>query len=395
MSLAGCTFGHSTSNDEALLKLAEVMGYEPVLVNESTENSRYKRFRKDKYYEFEDKYGMKFTYMSRLDWEGIDGLRLFYHYRDEVNYNYRIIPFYATRMQELCDHYGYEFRKRAYADENTSPDYDYFGNEEQFEGAMVMIGGYDDLTNVAELMTTILNECRAYAPDKGVISSMKPLMTIRVAINNSAGKDIPVSDFKILRGDELADEGLIYTTLYKDYVEGVKKGTIDDDTPDGTLENTCPEYLWGNFNGRHYDLWSAKLISDADPENPEYRFDMYLREPEEREEYIYHEGYYTMNMGIQNFIAQLGGTCYFHEAESGGDGAGYECYLGDSNIFAGLNDDKSQVIIRRDNKEYRFDAVINNPANGEVKITLSKEDMEEIFDIIITYDKLNTEFIVN
>lgn len=219
-------------------------------------------------------------------------------------------------------------------------------------------------------------------------------MEIAIAVPKDENYNIRVSTFSLLTEGKTVNQDNIYNQLYKDYIESVKKGHIPNDLDEGVLSSVCPEFIHGIYQDKEYQLWSAKLIDDSDSDHPKYEFKMLYREPSEREEYEYHGGYYAEDLQIQNFIAVLGGSCFFHEAERNGDGAGFLGYLGDDVYFFGFVKDKSQVMIRKNDEEYFFDLTMYNPAMDEYSFEISREDIENIFGVTIDIQKETSNFFV-
>lgn len=381
LCLTGCiSFGHPTSAEDAQKKLSEVLGYEPKLIDSKVGKNEYKHFKKDYFYEFEDEQGMRFTYRSKLEPQGLDGATFFYMYYDEVFYNDRFFPFYAETMEEVCSRYGFVWSRLG----NGEVRYDEFGNEIQYSDPYLWIKGYTDLEEAADLLTELLDKCRLVAPNEGVIATSP--RAHRIYIECGAPESSKrVCDVWFLNQEDETSRVEVYTRLRKAYVEQVKKGSLSDDLPEGLLESTCPAVLKGRYAGRDYPLWGIKLLDDSDPEAPIYDYLLLYARPSAGEDYVYHEGYYSMDLSIQNLIAQLGGTCFFREKGVQSDMAGFDGYIGESNYFFGFLDAEQSVLIRTDEKEYRFPAVMHNPAMDQYEIHLTKEEMEEIFGIRIEY----------
>lgn len=390
----GFLFGMPVSSEKAIAQLTDALGYEPTFIEEKKVRSEEKSLHNDYYYEFEDEYGMRFAYVSKIAGVGLDGADFYYRYENFINYDYRLLPFYSDTIKALCDKYGFSYWKRSFTDYEYEPDYDIFGNETQFGSSMFCIECFDDLDAASRLVSDILDACRIHSSKEWTALKGMPSKSIVVAIGVGGEKRAKVGEYKLLYDEDVVDTKEIYTELKKNYIELVKKEKIKNDLPDNMLEEVCPDYLQGRYNGQLYDLWHIELVDDTDIDNPEYKFTMYYKEPPDREKYQYYPGYYNKDMTIQNFIAQLGGTCFFSEKEPAGDAAGFNAYLGDDIYFFGFVGDNN-VLIRKNDTEYVFDTQIYNPANNSYQFQLTKEEMEEIFGISITYNKALSVFDVN
>lgn len=395
LCMTGCvTIGKPASERKAKADVEAIFGYELTLTDSMATKSQYKKFKKNYYYEFEDANGMRFTYASTIEPEGLDGATFFYQYCNEINYQKRVVPFYSQRMKEICDEYGKEFLMPEFRDEDISYHQDVFGNYVEYSGATILVSHVEELEDVSAILETILNECQIHELKNAKVMQSIGNMEIAIAVPKDETYNIRFSVFKLLNEGETVDQDSIYEKLYKEYIESVKKGQIPDDLEEGTLSSVCPEVLHGIYQDKEYPLWSAKLIDDSDSDNPKYEFKMLYREPAEREEYEYHGGYYAEDLQIQNFIAVLGGSCFFREAERGGDGAGFSAYLGDDVYFFGFINGKSQVLIRKNDEEYIFDLTMYNPAMDEYSFMISREDVEEIFGITIEIQNETSNFFV-
>ena len=393
--MTGCaTIGKPASEQKAKADVKEIFGYELTLIDSMSEQSPHKKFKKNYYYEFEDANGMQFTYASTIEPEGLDGATFFYQYCNEINYQKRVIPFYSQRIKEVCDEYGKDLLMPVYSDKDISFHQDVFGNQAEFEGATILVSHVEDLKDVAAILETILNECQIHELKSTRVMQSVGNMEIAIAVPKDEKHNIRFSVFKLLKEGETTNQDNIYKKLYKDYIESVKKGQIPDDLDEGALSSVCPEILHGIYQDKDYQLWTAKLVDDSNPDAPKYEFEMLYREPSEREKYEYHGGYYAEDLQIQNFIAVLGGSCFFKEAEKGGDNAGFLAYLGDDVYFFGFTKDKSQVLIRKNDEEYFFDLVMKNPAMDEYLFAISREDVEKLFGITIEIQKETSNFLV-
>lgn len=390
LGLTGCiTVGSAASEKKAVKAVTQVLGYEPTLTDVKTEKSEYTRFKKNKYYEFEDKQGMRFSYASTVEPEGLDGATFFYRYRDQIHYEEMLVPFYGEVMQKLCDEHGKELELEAYG--NGQSQVDAFGNLRQFMGAAIIIDGYADLEDTAQLVYEMLVQCRREVPRSGLMASASPEIYVNVRDDRWG---IKVAKFPLLLMDEAVSQSEVYDKLSRGYVEMVKTGHIKDDLPENLLENLPPEVLRGIYNSREYDQWVAVLASSSG-EDAVYSYKLYYREPTEREDYQFIDVYNNQDFSIEAFIAQLGGTMFFHEAEKGGDGAGFSGYLGEDSYFVGFTGADHQVLIRKNEEEYIFDTQMNNPAMNEYDMILTKEQMEDIFGIQISYDYAASRFTVS
>lgn len=396
LCMTGCaTIGKPASENKARADVEEIFGYELTLTDSIVTQSQHKKLKKNYYYEFEDANGMRFTYASTLEPEGLDGATFFYQYCNEINYQKRIVPFYSERMKENCDKYGKEFLMPEYRDEDISFHQDIFGNPAEYGGATILVSHVEELEDVAAILTTILNECQIHELKNSKVMQSAGNMEVAIAVRKDETRNTRFSVFKLLNEGEVVEQDSIYEKLYKEYVEGVKKGHIPNDLEEGALSRICPEVLHGIYQDKEYPLWAAELIDDSDSDNPKYEFEMLYREPSEREKYEYHGGYYAEDLQIQNFIAVLGGSCFFNEAEVAGDGAGFTAYLGEDIYFFGFTSDKSQVMIRKNDEEYFFDLSMQNPAMDEYSFVISREDVEKLFGITIEIQKETSNFLVN
>lgn len=393
--MTGCiTIGEPASEKKAKADLEEVFGYELKLTDSLVMQSQYKKHKKDYYYEFEDANGMQFTYASTIEPEGLDGATFFYQYCNEINYQRRVVPFYAQRMKEICEEYGREIGIPWDGDEDAKLHQDVFGNQVEFEGATILVTHVEELSDVAAILETILNECQIHERKNAKVMQSSGNMEVAIAVPKKEKWNIRFSVFSLLPEGETADRESIYDQLYKDYIESVKKGHIPNDLSEEELSSVCPEVLHGIYQDREYSLWGAKLIDDSDSDNPKYEFKMMYREPTERKNYEYHGGYYAEDLQIQNFIAVLGGSCFFQEAKRNGDGAGFSAYLGDDVYFFGFTKGKSQVMIRKNEEEYFFDLTMYNPAMDEYSFQISREEVENLFGVTIDIQKETSNFIL-
>ena len=310
--MTGCaTIGRPASEQKAKADVKEIFGYELTLIDSMSEQSPHKKFKKNYYYEFEDANGMQFTYASTIEPEGLDGATFFYQYCNEINYQKRVIPFYSQRIKEVCDEYGKDLLMPVYSDKDISFHQDVFGNQAEFEGATILVSHVEDLKDVAAILETILNECQIHELKSTRVRQSVGNMEIAIAVPKDEKHNIRFSVFKLLKEGETTNQDNIYKKLYKDYIESVKKGQIPDDLDEGALSSVCPEILHGIYQDKDYQLWTAKLVDDSNPDTPKYEFEMLYREPSEREKYEYHGGYYAEDLQIQNYIAVLGGSCFF------------------------------------------------------------------------------------
>jgi len=393
--LSGCmTIGGHSNRSEVTGKLKDVFGYEPELIDECTVKSSYKKIKKDYYYEFEDIDGMRFTYSVKLTPQGVDGATFYYSYVDDVNYYKRIMPFYSDTIRDLCDEYGCTYEPTLGYNEEKGLDKDFFGNDIQHGGSAIRVDGFDDLENAAELVTKILDQCRLNVYPSGILTNNRHIAQIMVFASHDIGGG-KIGEYQLLRYGDEVDKEEIYNQLRLNYIEGVKKRQINNDIPESILENTAPQYLKGRFNGRVYDLWSASLQTEESKEQeeslPEYTFEILYREPMEREDYKYYEGYYSMDLRIYNIIAQLGGECTFSESYSNGDGPGFTGSLcGDEYYFGFAQDHK--VLIRKNGEEKIYDTTVKNVANDTYSFILTREEMEDLFNIKITYNIVESIF---
>ena len=298
--LSGCiAVGRPSDSDHAGKRLEKSLGYRPELVDTYVVKSPYKRFKKDYYYEFETREGMRFTYSSALTEQGMDGATFFYAYLDTTNYDYRFLPFYSETIEELCNEYGMRYIKNPYGGSNSSVQYDEFGNEKQFAADVVVIDGFGDIERVSELVYEILDKCRADIPQEGILSSKSANVQIvikRFEEGDEYGEN--VAKFDLVPHDSEVSKADIYDTLFKNYIECVKNNKFENDVPDSILQNTNPNYLKGRFQGKIYDLWTATLVGEEDYdagkglsidggepiETPEYSFTLYYQEPTYRED---------------------------------------------------------------------------------------------------------------
>lgn len=396
LCLTGCvTIGKPASEEKAKADVEEIFGYELILVDSMVTQSQHKKFKKNYYYEFEDANGMRFTYASTIEPEGLDGATFFYQYCNEINYQKRVVPFYSQRMKEICDEYGKEFLMPEYRDEDISFHQDVFGNQVEYGGATILVSHVEELKDVAAILETVLNECQIHELKSTKVMQSIGNMEIAIAAPKDETHNTRFSVFQLLHEGEAVNQDSIYKKLYKEYIESVKKGHILDDLEEGALSSVCPEVLHGVYQDKDYQLWAAELIDDSDTDHPKYEFEMMYREPSEREKYEYHGGYYAEDLQIQNFIAVLGGSCFFNEAEVGGDNAGFSAYLGDDVYFFGFTNDKRQVLIRKNDEEYFFDLSMYNPAMDEYSFKISREDLEKLFGITIEIQKETSNFFVN
>lgn len=392
--LTGCTIGSPTGKKEAIRRVTDALGYEPEFTNSFSEKSSYNRFKKNYYYEFEDLEGMRFTYSSVIVPEGLDGATFYYYYQDKLNYKRRILPFYSSEIESLCKEYGFGYEKMLGCSPDSPLQYDIFGNEVQYSGSSILINAFTDLDKAADLVVQIQDLCRIRTLKSPVVDA--DYCNTEISVRVTAGeKNYTISTFKLLNASDYAEHDKIYDKLYKDYVEVSKKYEAIKDIPAEVLNGTNPEILHGVFNGETYPEWNIVLSDDADPDNPQYSFKMKYKEPSERTNYAYNEGYYTKDLTIQNFIAQLGGTCTFHEQGSGDYGAGFDGYLGDDVYEFGFYHGMNTVFINKNGKEYLFKTEVNNPANNTYSFILSKEEIEEIFGINIEYNNAESIFVVN
>ncbi|MBQ0027954.1 MAG: hypothetical protein KBS96_05060 [Lachnospiraceae bacterium] len=393
--MTGCiTVGKSASEKKAKEDVEEIFGYELKLTDSMVEQSQHKKYKKNYYYEFEDANGMQFTYASTIEPEGLDGATFFYQYCNEINYRKRVVPFYSQRMKEICDEYEKEFLMPEYRDEDAGFHQDVFGNRTEYGGATILVHNVEELRDVAAILDTILNECQIHRLKSSKVMQSVGNMEIAIAVHKDETHNTRFSVFQLLYEGETLDKDSIYGKLFKEYIESVKKGHIPNDLDDGTLSRVCPEILHGIYQDKDYPLWTAGLIDDSDSDNPKYEFEMLYREPSEREKYEYHGGYYAEDLQIQNFIAVLGGSCSFCEAQVDGDSAGFTAYLGDDSYFFGFINDKSQVLIRKNDEEYFFDLSMKNPAMDEYLYKISREDVEKIFGVTIEIQKETSNFYV-
>jgi len=379
------------SKSQAIRDVEQILGYEPELTNYYVEKSNYKSFKKNYYYEFEDLEGMRFTYSSVLTPDGMDGAVFYYYYNNKVNFNRRILPFYSDTIKSLCDKYGAGYEKMLGYKEDAPIDYDYFGNEIQYAGAAILIEGYDDLDMAADLITEILDNCRIHAIACDLLNTDICNTEITVKSKSENGYN-NVASFKLLKRSDYADRDEIYKSLFKSYVEKAKGKRIINDLPAEVVENTVPEILHGVYKDKQYDLWTI-VLDEEESDKPNYVYTLYYKEPKDREDYKYYEGYYSMDLTIQNFIAQLGGSCHFEE-EVDSFGPGFRARLGDNDYIFGFYISEGAVIIKKNDDEYVFNTYVYNPANSSYKFYLTKEEMEEIFDITITYHNENSTFLV-
>lgn len=393
--LTGCgmTFGSPKTKEQVIKELTDGFGYQPLFVEEQVKQSEAGWLHKDFYYEFEDKNGLRFTYASCAMPQGLDGATFFYKYIGKANYKYRLIPFWSEKMEAICSKYGLEYQKNPYGTGEDDIQYDPFGNEIQFGGAMIRLEGYKDLEPAVSLMYELLDTCRNGAPDENIVPLEAADAKLRVAVD-SGKYGQKLKDYSLLSEKEELSKEDIKNTLYKEYIELVKKEKIPNDLPQGLLENTCPEMLTGVFQETTYSQWHAFLIDESNPENPEYIFKLYYREPMAREEYFYVDCYNNRDMGIYNIIAQLGGTCTFREVCEEIGGPAYYGELRGREILFGFTSGEEQVKISCDGEEYFFDTTLYNVTNHHYMITLSREQMEKLFGIRITYDKLNSYFVI-
>lgn len=393
--LSGCmAFGSPATEKQALKMLTEEFGYEPKLIESFEEKSEYKSSKKNRYFEFEDEQGMCFTFFSTLESQGMDGSTFYYSYENTTNYDLRILPFYGNQIRGICDKQGLGFQQRVYTQENEYIEIDPFGYSVQYMGSGILIDGYEDLEKTAKALEEILNHCKIYASQDGILNTNKPMIQLTILLSRDE-KYSKVTDFCLLQKDESISYEEIFKSLQKDYVEQVKRGALPNEIPQDLLETVCPRILKGRFEGRDFQQWSAVLQDDSDPDNPQYEFTMHYREPREREDYEFRDVYNNQNLAVQNFVALLGGTCFFHEKEIGKDGAGFQGYLGEDVFFFGFSTGKKQLLIRRNEKEYVMDLTLYNPTMDEYTFTVSKEQMEEIFNIQITYQKEESIFEVH
>lgn len=391
--LFGCaTFGKPKREREAKEEVAFSLGYEPKLIDKLVKKSDIKSNRREIYYEFEDKYGMRFIYSSRIYESGLDGATFYYYYGEESNYARCLIPFYEDTMRKLCDEYGMRFLRSAHNLEDKEYDKDMFGNDIQYESAGVIINGFDELQKVSKLVSQILDECRNHAKNEGILARDHSNPGIRISLIGKDGRMDMVYDFSLLHDDEKLSEEQIYDILLKEYVEKVKQKYLEDDLPEGLLDEVVPRYLKGRFNGEIYSHWTAVLEDDSEASNPVYTYTLKYREPMDRENYVYYENYGTKDLAVQNIIAQLGGTCFFHEAGAGEKLAGFQGYLGDDIYFFGFNGSMDELLIRKNDRDYIFKTTLYNPTGNEYTVTVSKEEFEELFGISIVYNYAESVF---
>lgn len=394
--LSGCvTIGKAVSRENAIEEVTRVLGYEPKFTNSYVEKNDYKHNKKNYYYEFEDAKGMRFSYSSKLEPQGLDGATFYYTYENKINYKRRILPFYCETIEKLCDKYNSDCEQTIEYIPETTLTYDVFGNEEQFGSSYIMIGGYNDLEAASDLIAEILNECRTCSSESYLFNSDLVNVGLIVRTLTTDGKCTNVTTIGLISDDEDVNRDEIYNKIFKAYIETVKTGKIPNDVSEEVISGTCPEYMHGVYQDKYYDLWTAALVSDENLDAPEYSFKIEYREPKEREDYTYYEGYYSKGFRIYDIIAQLGGECSFHEKIKDRKCAGFEGSLGDDTYQFGFeNSSMDTIYIVRNGKEYLFKTEISNPADNSYSFIIDKETFEEIFGVKITYNFAESTFTV-
>lgn len=394
--LSGCvTIGKPANKKMAIDRVSSALGYEPEFIDSYVEKSSYKWNKNDYYYEFEDNQGMRFCFSSKITPQGIDGATFFYTYENKVNYKRRILPFYCEAIEELCNKYNLCFERAIEFSPESSLSYDVFGNEEQYGASCILIDGYKDLDTAADLITEILNKCRIYSLKSELFDSDKPYVGLTVRTPTTEGDYTNVTTINLISAGEDVNRDEIFNELFKAYIETIKTGNIPNDVSEDILSGTCPKVIHGVYQGKYYDLWGAVLVSDENPDNPEYSFKIEYREPKEREDYTYYEAYYSKDLRIYDIIAQLGGECTFHEKMKGHKCAGFNGQLGDDTYQFGFeNRSMDTVYIARNGKEYLFKTEVSNPANNTYSFNIDKETFEELFGVEITYNFVESTFLV-
>ena len=399
-TLCGCvTIGFPTSKAQAEKNVSNAFGHEMKALEHKVQRSEERKLHKDHFYEFEDKNGMRFTYASKVTGHGFLDATLYYSYVDFCNYDRRIPCFYADKIKAICDEHGLTYDSDALgfkSGPNVGPDYDIFENPNQYGGPGVYIYGVDDIDAAAEVIYNVLDVCRVEKVDTYKFNNEYADSVMTVVVPNEDGKHfIPVGKFSFITdNEEVPDTQEIRTKIYKEYIEGVKAGNINNDLSDDVLESVNPDIIRGRYNGEFYQQWVGTLVDETDAENPVYSFTLRYREPHDKENYQYVDCYNTRNLSVYNVLAQLGGDVFYH-LKSDGEPEGYNVYLGEDMYYIYFSDkDETVVTIDKNDKSYSFETELFNPVTNERIFKVSKDEMEEIFGISITYDNANSEFLV-
>lgn len=404
LTFAGCRFiviGYPKGQSYVNKTASDVFGYDISSRESKTVTSPLNFLKKDKYYEFEDRHGIAFTYNSILKEQGIDSAVLFLFYENRLDYYYYVLPFYGDRLAEICENNGLAYRREAYG--KGEYEQDVFGNNRQFSGFGIIAKDFNDIDKVANAVVEALDTCRydKLKPNKKTYIATTNVNLVIGKLKKGSDDLVKFTEFDLLSDDEeLPDVSDVKRKLIKDYVEAAKKyESFENDLPEGIIDSICPEIIYGVYNDKEYSQWPAKLLDDSDPENPVYEFKLKYKESSDGENYVYRDVYNNWDLEVYNFLAQLGASVFYEVGDGKDDIPGYNIYLGDDIYYVSFANnngqkDTSKVIIEKNDKVYEFDTWRYTDADDEYKFNVTDKELEELFDINVIIDKPGSKFYV-